>query len=85
MKYISYRKKIKGSFREFIVVFPGDSNNPNHEEFAERFGIDKDDILGAGFFIEIKGRKFFNGESLTLGISSRGEVDRDLYIKQVMK
>jgi len=85
MKYISYRKNVKGGSREFIIVFPGGSNHFSHKEVVEMFGIDIDDILGAGFFMEIKGRKVFNGESLSLGIVSRGEVDRDLFIAQAMK
>ena len=78
MKYIVY----KDNGEEFIIVFPGDRSQPQHKEIAESLGLK--DIVSAGFFIEACGRKRFMGESMTLNIESRGDIDRDLYINQCM-
>lgn len=76
MKYIVY----KSEGEELIITFPGNSNQPEHKEVAESLGLK--DIMAAGFFMEIAGRKFFTGESMSLNIESRGDVDRDLYVEQ---
>lgn len=78
MKYIVY----KDNGEEFIIVFPGDRSQRQHKEIAE--ALDLKDIVSAGFFIEACGRKRFMGESMTLNIESRGDIDRDLYINQCM-
>lgn len=79
MKYIVY----KDNGKEFMITFSGDADQPQHKEIAEALGLK--DIVSAGFFLEIVGRKRFMGESMTLEIESRGEVDRDLYINQAMR
>lgn len=79
MKYIVY-KDPSGS--EHIIVFPGDANQPQHRDIANAMGFDKEDIVAAGFFLEINNRKVFSGESMSLNIKSRGHTDRDLYIEQ---
>ena len=76
MKYIVYENNGK----EHIVTFPSDSSEPQHKEIADALGLKE--IVAAGFFLEIGGRKKFMGESFTLGIESRGDIDRDLYIEQ---
>ncbi len=76
MKYIVY----KNNGKEFILTFPGDRTERQHKEVAEALGLTS--IVAAGMFLEIAGRKVFNGESLTLDIKSRGDIDRDLYIEQ---
>ncbi|MCK5606745.1 hypothetical protein KAR91_32885 [Candidatus Pacearchaeota archaeon] len=79
MKYIAYKDLADN---EYIITFSGDKTQPQHNDVAKALGINTDDIVGAGFFLDIGGRKKFMGESFTLGIESRGEVDRDLYIEQ---
>ena len=79
MKYIVY----KNNGEEFMITFPSDRSQPQHKEVAEALGLK--DIVSAGFFMEIVGRKRFLGESMTLGVESRGDVDRDLYINQCMR
>ncbi len=79
MKYFAY-KDVAGN--EYIITFSGNKTQPQHNDVAKALGIDTDDIVGAGFFLEVGGRKKFMGESFTLGIESRGEIDRDLYIEQ---
>lgn len=79
MKYIVYKDPI-GS--EYMIVFPGDATQPQHRDIANALGFDKEDIVAAGFFLEIGNRKVFSGESMSLDIKSRGEIDRDLYIEQ---
>ena len=78
MKYIAY---IENDI-ECIITFPGGRGQLNHKQIADRLCIDRDTILGAGFFMEIGGRKFFTGESSKLDIISRGEKDRELYEEQ---
>lgn len=79
MKYFAYKDVADN---EYIITFSGDKTQPQHKDIADALGIDIDDIVGAGFFLEIGDRKKFMGESFTLGIGSRGEIDRDLYIEQ---
>lgn len=79
MKYIVYRD----NGEEFIVTFPGDSSQPQHKEIAEALGLK--DIVSAGFFMEITGRKRFFGESMSLEVKSRGDIDRNLYLNQAMR
>ena len=76
MKYIVYENNGK----EHMITFPGDASEPQHKEIADALGLEK--IVSAGFSLDIAGRKKFLGESFTLGIESRGEIDRDLYIEQ---
>ena len=76
MKYIVYVNNGK----EFMITFPGDRTERQHKQIAE--ALELSSIVAAGMFIEAGGRKIFNGESLTLDIKSRGEIDRDLYIEQ---
>ena len=76
MKYIVY----KNNGKEFMITFPGERGERQHKEIAEALGLTS--IVFAGMFIEVAGRKMFNGESLTLDIKSRGDIDRDLYIEQ---
>ena len=76
MKYIVYVNNGK----EFMITFPGDRTERQHKEVAEALGLKS--IVAAGMFMEIAGRKLFNGESITLNIKSRGDIDRDLYIEQ---
>ncbi len=78
MKYISYKK----DGIDYIITFPGDTSQLRHDQVADYLGIQKEDILGAGFFMEIAGKKFFTGESTSLGVESRGDVDKELYIEQ---
>lgn len=78
MKYISFTK----NGTESIITFPGERDHLRHDEVAKHLGIAKENILGAGFFMEIAGKKFFTGESASLDIESRGDIDRDLYIEQ---
>ena len=79
MKYIVY----KDNGEEFMITFSGDSSQPQHKQIAEALGLK--DIVSAGFFLEVVGRKRFLGESMTLEVGSRGEVDRDLYLNQCMR
>lgn len=79
MKYIVYKDP---SGKEHVIVFPGDKGQPQHRDIANALGFDNEDIVAAGMFIEVAGRKVFNGESFTLDIKSRGKIDRDLYIEQ---
>ena len=79
MKYIVY----KNHGKEFMVTFPGDRTERQHKEIAEALGLSS--IIAAGFFLELGSRKIFDGESTTLNIKSRGEVDRDLYIEQTRR
>ena len=78
MKYISFNKNGIDS----IITFPSEKGQLQHKEIAECLGLQKKDILGAGFFMEVAGKKFFTGESMSLGIESRSDVDKDLYIEQ---
>lgn len=78
MKYISYNR----NGVDCVITFSGDKSHLRHDEVAKFLGIEKDKILGAGFFMEIAGKKFFTGESTSLDIESRGDVDKDLYIEQ---
>lgn len=78
-KYIAY-KDPKGN--EHIIVFPGDANQPQHRDIANALGFDREDIVAAGFFLEVAGRKLFSGESMSLEVKSRGDIDKDLYIEQ---
>lgn len=79
MKYIVY----KNNGEEYMIIFPGKSGQPKHKEVADALGLK--DIVSAGFFLEVVGRKRFLGESSTLEVGSRGDVDRDLYINQAMR
>lgn len=79
MKYIVYKDPTE---KEYIIVFPGDKTQPQHRDIANALGFDKEDIVAAGFFLEIGNRKVFSGESMSLNIKSRGHKDRDLYIEQ---
>jgi hypothetical protein len=76
VKYIVY----KNNGEEFIITFSGKKGQPQHKDVAEALGLTS--IVAAGMFMEVVGRKIFNGESMTLNIKSRGDVDRDLYIEQ---
>ena len=76
MKYIVYVNNGK----EHMITFTSDKCEPQHKDIADALGLEK--IVAAGFFLDIAGRKKFMGESFTLGVESRGEVDRDLYIEQ---
>lgn len=79
MKYIAYKDP---TGKEHIIVFPGDTTQPQHRDIANALGFDNEDIVAAGFFLEIRNRKVFTGESMSLNIKSRGHIDRDLYIEQ---
>ncbi|MCK5602085.1 hypothetical protein KAR91_09455 [Candidatus Pacearchaeota archaeon] len=79
MKYIVYRD----NGEEFMITFPGGGSQPRHKGIAEALGLK--DIVSAGFFMEIIGRKRFFGESKSLGVKSRGDIDRDLYLNQAMR
>lgn len=79
MKYIVY----EDNGEEYMITFPGGSGQPKHKEIADGLGLK--DIVSAGFFLEVVGRKRFLGESMTLNVESRGDVDRDLYINQCMR
>lgn len=79
MKYIVY----KNNGEEYMITFPGDAGEPQHLEIADALGLK--DRVAAGFFMEINGKKRFMGESMSMGLKSRGEVDRDLYINQCMR
>ena len=79
MKYIVY-KDPTGS--EYIITFPGNANQPQHRDIANALGLDKENILAAGFFMEVSGKKYFNGESMSLDVKSRGDIDKELYIEQ---
>ena len=76
MKYIVY----ENNSQEYMLTFPGDRTQRQHKEIAEALGLEL--IVAAGMFMEVAGRKVFNGESMTLNIKSRGHIDRDLYIEQ---
>jgi len=78
MKYISY----SNNGVDCVITFPGEKSQLRHDEVANFSEIEKKDILGAGFFMEIAGKKFFTGESTSLDIKSRGDVDKELYIEQ---
>jgi hypothetical protein len=79
MKYIVYRN----NGEEYMITFPGDSSQPQHKEIADALGLDN--IVSAGFFMEVVGRKRFLGGSMTLDVESRGDIDRDLYLNQCMR
>lgn len=76
MKYIVYLD----NGEEHMVLFPSGASLPEHVDVANALGLRV--IVSAGFFMEIAGRKKFMGESMSLGIESRGDVDKDLYIEQ---
>lgn len=76
MKYIVY----EDNGQEFMITFSGQKGQPEHKSIADRLGLIN--IVAAGFFLEVGGRKKFTGESMTLNIPSRGDIDRDLYIEQ---
>ena len=76
MKYIVYID----NGQEYIIMFPGNASQPQHKDIAEALGLKE--IVSAGFFMEIVGRKRFMGESMSLNIKSRGDIDKDLYIEQ---
>lgn len=78
MKYIAFSQNGVDS----VVTFPGERDFLRHDQVAKCLGIRREEILGAGFFMEIGGRKFFTGESASLNIDSRGEVDEKLYLEQ---
>ena len=68
-----------------IGIFRSDLEGNNtyaNKKVCEFLGMKPKDILGAGFFMEICGRKFFTGESSSLNIDSRGEIDEKLYLEQ---
>lgn len=73
MKYIIYTSNGK----EYVITFPGEKN---HKKVAE--ALELTDIIAAGFFMEVAGKKFFTGESTSLNIESRGDVDLEAYIEQ---
>ena len=75
-KYIVYENE--GT--EHVIIFPGDKTEKQHKEIADGLGLKN--IVAAGFFMEIAGKKFFTGESTSLNIESRGDVDKELYIEQ---
>ena len=78
-KYISYKDP---SGKEYIITFPSDRKQPQHRDIANAMGFERGDILGAGQYIDIGGKIIFGGESLTLDIKSRGDIDKELYIEQ---
>ena len=82
-KYIAYKDSCDG--KEYMITFPGDRNQPQHRDIANAMGFEKDDILGAGQYIDVGGRIVFSGESFTLDIKSRGDIDKELYIEQGRK
>jgi hypothetical protein len=76
VKYIVYVNNGK----EFMITFPGDRSERQHIQISESLGLES--IVAAGMFIEVAGRKIFSGESMTLDIKSRGDIDKELYIEQ---
>ncbi|MCK5615262.1 hypothetical protein KAR91_76065 [Candidatus Pacearchaeota archaeon] len=76
MKYVVYENE----GMEHVITFSGERTEKNHKELTDALGLKK--IVAAGFFMEIAGNKFFTGESASLGIGSRGDVDKELYIEQ---
>jgi hypothetical protein len=78
-KYIAYKDP---SGKEYIMTFPSDRDQPQHRDIANAMGFEKEDILGAGQYIDVGGRIVFGGDSLTLDIKSRGDIDKALYIEQ---
>ena len=79
-KYIAYKDPCDG--KEYMITFPSDSNQPQHRDIANALGFEREDIVGAGQYIDFKGRIKFMGESFTLDIKSRGDIDKELYIEQ---
>ena len=79
-KYIAYKDQLDG--KEYMITFPRDRNQPQHRDIANALGLERDDIVGAGQYIDLKGRVNFLGESFTLDIKSRGDIDKELYIEQ---
>ena len=79
-KYIAYKDPCDG--KEYMITFPSDRNQPQHRDIANALGLEREDIVGAGQYIDLKGRIKFLGESMTLDIKSRGDIDKELYIEQ---
>ena len=82
-KYIAYKDPCDG--KEYMITFPGDRNQPQHRDIANALGFEREDMVGAGQYIDVGGRIVFSGESFTLDIKSRGDIDKELYIEQGRK
>lgn len=74
MKYISYNN---GKPR--IIVFEA----IQHSDMASYLNLTKDMMLGAGFVTLMKSELICYGESMTLGIVSRDEIDTKLLIESL--
>jgi len=73
MKYIV----VNGALTDEIYLFPG---AVYHADFADKMGFSQDQILSAGF---VSPELECYGKSISLGVSSRGEIDTKLIDKEL--